>query len=70
MKKTIKTIEEMVSDCKQFGTNQAGWILANENEVPEIQKVLKPSTKAWVRKVYVFPRKENPSVKLCHFCPM
>ena len=70
MKKTIKTIEEMILDSRKFGTNQAGWILANENEVPESLKKLKPATTAWVRKVYVFPRKENPSVKLCHFCPM
>ena len=67
MTKTIQTVQEIVDDCKLFGKTACGWVEADPSQVPHALKVLHPQVREWVQKVYVYPRKGAPAVRVSYY---
>ena len=67
MTKTIQTVQEIVDDCKLFGKACCGWVAVDLSEVPHALKITKPLVAKWVQKVYAYPRKGAPVVRVSYY---
>ena len=66
MKKTVHTMQEMLRKCETTGKTACGWVEADPSQVPHALKVLHPQVREWVQKVYVYPRKGAPAVRVSY----
>jgi len=62
MKKTVTTVQDIVTKVSETGKDKKGWIHADIKDVPFALRIFYPMCSEWVQRVYVYPRKDSVAI--------